>query len=401
MTAAEIDVDHAQRDTTEILLQRMCLLYSAVLPFDIVPIGLGRSGTAPAAALLLLAWLNFQLHRPRRLPVGPSIILVLYLLGTWLCATLLWTANVGVTTSAIATLAVQIFVMIALADGLPGVWQKCLAWFGHGTSLVAIWVLMTGADRLRGGRAQIAGVDENMTAMSLAIGFAAVLYLISRRFTGSSILRWLEFVLIGAAILHVGSRTGLVAIGAVLALGVVIAFRGGDAVNRTSVIRIAVVFGVCAVGFRFLASTGLVAERLIEFLGSPNDQLDSARADIVSLYLRTQGDWYLTGVGYGADAAYLRSVGDGYQNVHSLFWKTWVETGFVGLALMALLLLSVGLVAVRRPTIEAVVLMSAPLAVFAVTLGGDRTSPFWFVLAFGVVRANHESHALGGRRRPT
>jgi len=107
---------------------------------------------------------------------------------------------------------------------------------------------------------------------------------------------------------------------------------------------------------------------------------------INNLFLQTFDHWAFFGIGMGNDASYLYMTEGDYLNAHSLFWKTWIETGLVGLTLFAAFLTVVLKRGLRSVASQALLPMAVALVIFAVTLGGANTSAFWFVIALALTQ---------------
>lgn len=367
-----------------VLLERATLLFCFLLPFSIVPLAFGRSVAAPAVAVLLIAWLGCRRSALASSGIGLGVGLALGALVVWSLIGMYWTVSATLTMTALGALCVKAAILIALTHGLPGCWLRSLMMYGHGSVILALWILYTPAEATRAGRAQIAGIDENVTGMALAIGFAALLYLAFRARAGWRAVWLLEIAIVIIGTLHLGSRSAVLACAAVGVATLVRAAIVADQTGRRRIVSAALVMGAVAASIGPLEQQGLVSSRIADFLRAPFHQGDSNRSAIISDYLLTRDHWYIRGIGLGGDSTYLTATTGVSQNAHSAFWKTWIELGLPGLAAFGAILALIAWRAWGKETSEAFLLLSIPVAVFAVALGGDRTIPFWYVLALGL-----------------
>lgn len=368
---------------SQVLLERAAVAYCAVLPLDIVPFAFGRSVTAPFLILLLVAWLRNAYITGQGITVHGGVLALFYLIFVWCIATLAWSASWPATLIASATLAVQLITVVALSQALPTCWRVCMRWLTHGTVVLAMWVLLSPISEDRQGRASVGGIDENVTGLVLTMGFAAGTYclLMTDRRANAPLLV-VELLLIVTATLRGGSRTAVVAIAATMVVASLLALRPSRSEGGLSVARGWLLMSAAGATYAFLVATRRVPERVITFVSEPTQANDSSRGDIIARYLRFQDEWMWRGVGYGADNSFLSSVGAGYENAHSMMWKTWIETGLIGLALFGSMVVLVLWFALRNSeTRTPVLLLSVPIATYAITLGGDRITIFWFVVA--------------------
>lgn len=367
-------------------LRKMTLVFVFLLPFDILPFAFGRSVATPAAVIVGALWLRHVLQHGARVAVGGGVAALVYLWWAWCVATSAWSVSLGLTALAVASLLAQLISMLALIEVLPEMREQSLRWFSAGASIVGVWALLTPVAPDGQGRVRVGGVDQNVTSLVLTVGVASAAYLIVFAQERISLLIvGAQFLVLLAAAIKVASRTGLVAIVGVLTVCIALSawrlVRGGS----SRFLRGSLVLGSGAALYGAMVASGRVPSRIVQFLQSPLAAYDSDRSVIIDAYLRFQGEWWLHGVGYGADAQFLAARGAGYQNAHSLFWKTWIETGLIGVVLLGLLILTAAARALRsRPPEWGALLLATPVAAFAVTLGGDRVSIFWYVIALGL-----------------
>jgi len=246
-------------------------------------------------------------------------------------------------------------------------------------------------DALRGDRASV-GVDENVTAMVLVVGFAALVYLVTRLGGRRSALLLPPAVVTGSAILHGGSRSGAIAIVAVLVVALLPLIRRGR-LRPVVWFRAAGIVLLIYFTFTIARDVGLLPQRVLDLMNQGASYQDVSRSQIIDLFLQTFDHWAFFGVGVGNDAAYLDVTEAVALNAHSLFWATWIETGLVGLTLFAAFFAVVIKRGMRSVASEALLLLAVPIVIFAITLGGEKTSVFWFVIALALTHGPAESRS--------
>lgn len=363
------------------------LFYVATVPFDIVPIASGRSATPFAALLLIGVWTVNKLRRPVKVSAPPIAIMFMWAYSVWALLSFFWAVDQGRTVQSLATLLLQLPVVIVLSSLLPAMWPKALVVLGGATTALASAVLLQRGEAFSGGRANVAGVDENVTALVLAVGFAVLVHIALEAKFRYAVLSLLAAVVTASAVVGTGSRSGVVAVGSVIGVVLVQSVARSKPSPRLVFGSLAVVVGIL-MAYVQLSRSGQVPDRVTDLFRSGATLDDTNRGLIVELYLRSFGEWFLRGVGYGNDAAYLAKSQGIFYHAHSLFWKTWIELGLPGLIFLGglatvLLRHASGSVA---PT--ALAKMAGPILVFAVTLGGEQTSVFWLVVALGLARAS-------------
>lgn len=375
----------ARPDVAQRKLVNASLLYAAVVPFDFYPVAAGRSATFFASLVLLFTFAQYIAAGKRPKVIRSGYAVPAFMLALWALVTTTWSVDFAGSFTAWLSLVLQLLTVVALATVLPMCWRRWLVWYLRGMTVLAGLLLTQTADADRAGRATLAGADENTLAMIVCMGLAAALFsLVLDREKKRRIFVFLQLCVIVPAIVHIGSRTGmgtLVVTGLVAAV-VAVGIGAKDKVKALLLAAIALVAGYFAL--RYLLSAGVLPERVAQFLRAP-EITDVARQEIVASYKATMDNWELFGIGYGADAAYLEANGGRFQHAHSLFWRTWIEMGYLGLLIFGWLLLGAVKGSWRARWRLLSVMLWVPVATFAVTLGGDRTSQFWIAIAFGAV----------------
>lgn len=385
-------------------LERLCLPFIALLPFDIFPMLAGRPITTPFLVFMAVAWFVHVGRFGSRGMVGQGVGWLMVMWVTWCVSTLLGSPVSAISVIPVLSLTAQLVMVAVLVEVLPGLGDRAVVWLTGGVTLMAVWALTLPVTEEQSGRVQVGGVDQNVTSLVLAVGLAGVVYLLMFAGRRPSILNLLQFCVIVVAIVRVGSRTGVAAavaiVAAALALG---AWRLLRARANGFLRGAALLLGVFLVS-TYLAASGMIPDRVQEFLDDPLEASDSNRGAIIELYLRFRDEWWIRGVGYGGDSEFLSQRIIGYQNAHSLFWKTWIETGIIGVIIFGLILI-IAMFRAWRWSVSAAALMSIPLIAFAITLGGDRVSIFWFVIALALISErpsrdrNPEVRGRSARRR--
>lgn len=366
-------------------------LYAAFLPFDFLPFLGGRSVALPLAAIFLALYLvEFFSGRVKdTVPQGFGLLAVLLL--TWAALTVVWSANRAETVLATASLGFH----IVLVAGLYSVMRHrkiALLWcYSHGTLVAAVLLLLAAPNAARDERASVGGVDENGIALGIALGFAAACYLAIFVSKGlPRVLALAEMLVMGLAMAHTGSRTGVASVGLVLCAAGLIAILNGRIGARIRAMAATLLIVLCVYyGYHWGIAHGYVPERIVDFVASPEVH-DPGRDRIVSQYLRFVDEWSVFGVGYGADVYFLLDRNWGHNNAHSLFWKTWIELGLPGLFLMGTLIFIAIREGVQGGNYRLVLLMWSGYAAFAWSLGGDRTDQFWWMVALSISRSSAE-----------
>lgn len=364
-------------------LERAVLLLVFLMPFDIIPLVLGRSVTTPVGVVVAILWVTHNIRFGTRSALSRKAITIGYAWVVWCLATAWWSASFSATVVAVSSLLVQLIMVVVLCDVLPNLRERSLYWFSAGATGLSVWALTAPVAQDASGRVRVGDVDQNVTGLVLTVGLAGAVYLLvfSAHKAGRLILV-LEVALIFMAIVKVGSRTAIAAVAMIMVAVVAVSMWRLVRGHSGHFLQTAALTAGGAGLYLFLVSNNFVPTRVLQFLESPTVARDSGRADIIDSYLRYQEMWLWRGVGYGADSQFLVAQGGGYQNAHSLFWKTWIETGLIGLVLLGLLIGGSLLHSLRADRSDLVgPLMVVPLVIFALTLGGDRSSVFWYVIA--------------------
>jgi O-antigen ligase len=374
-------------------------IYVATIPFDLFTLVGGRTATLPAAGLLLFAWFADVSKSQRRVRMHGGVAFVLYLYAVWCFCTTLWSADVNGSLVNVTSLVIQILVAFVIADALGDRWKSAVWTLASSSAVLAAVLLARPLDDSRGGRGSIGGADENITAFVLCIGMAAAAHLMLdspgvRRAVYAALL----MAATGAGVIYTGSRTGfLSAVGILLVATLLI--KGKISLGR----RIVMIVGAL-LAFQFFVSIGLVPERLGSAFNDALDRRDSGRADIVAMYREHFDSWAWIGIGYGADADFLERVTGQFRNAHSMFWKTWIELGLVGLVLLACVIVAVFKAGRRSPTGGVTILMLVPATLFAITLGNQTSNALWFMVALALVKSpgadppEQDAQVVGTRR---
>lgn len=365
------------------LLRRSMWIYAAVLPLAILPLLGSYSPALLAKLLVLIALANHALaggRGKRLLMVRASILWVVI---AFLSAA--WSSAPGVTIQQAISLLLNVVVVLAICRLTSDEVVGLLPPLAFSSAILGVFVLRAPSRTGREGRAGIGGVDENVTAFVLAIGFAVAAGLIFQTDRSGRLFNALAILTTIAALLHLGSRSGVVA----LALTVVVVYAAALRVSAERFVgRVLGLVVAFVAGFWFLRqllAAGLAPERVARLLEERSVGDDSDRSKIVDLFLGVQDEWWLFGVGYGADADFLRASRGLYLNMHSQFWASWVELGIAGLVILAVVALCWVRTVLKGEMPLAVVALFAPVALFAITLGVDKVDAFWFVLGVTAV----------------
>lgn len=386
------------------LVKYVGLLYIFSTPLDLVELDLDafpvRSPTAIVGGLFIAMWVFDLARRNASLPKHGRVLVSGILFVFWSALTTAWsvapdeTASTSLSTVVLLLSAMAIGTVFREQLGAPA-WALVLGAFS-----VAVLTLTfggpeyydAGGTTLQGQQWTFQGIDQNALSFHLALGLAAGLYLLSKR--GSTLLKVGLLAMVGilvATTLLVGSRSGVGAeIGIFIFLVVILlsAKRGFGLVGAVVLVSIALL------PIKFLADAGRIPDRIVQWVSNP--VATDSRDEIIALYRETGGDWFLFGVGKGADADYLQFAANSYLNAHSAFWKTWIETGLIGLVLFSGFLLGIAVIAWRSPERDFFLLTGVPIIIFFYTLGPINSNMLWavFGLALGmpvIARANAHS----------
>lgn len=371
------------------VLSAVTLLYVAYVPFDILPVVLGRTLTGPLALLLIVTWIISSLRRHEKIIFPGSAGSLLFLYCLWIICTIFWSIDAGASVDAVQTILLQAPLLVVLSNTLGPVWLRSLVTFGCSSAVLGLVVLTRPADALRGDRANVGGVDENITAMVLTVGFAVLVYAVTHLSGRRAALLVPLALVTGAATLHTGSRAGAVSVVAVLVVALLQFFRHGRL--RPAVwIRSAGILLLAYFSYTISLDAGLLPQRVVQLLSQSSGYGDGGRGAIMNLYLQSFDHWALFGVGVGNDASYLYLTQSVYRNAHNLFWRVWIETGLVGLTLFAAFLTVVIRRGFRSVASQALIPIATALAIFSMTLGIESSSLLWFVIALALTQSPAE-----------
>jgi O-antigen ligase len=359
-------------------------LYVATVPFDLFAVFGGRTATVPAAGLLFFLWLLDLIQTRRRTITASRVGLPLYLYCVWCLVTGLWSVSPDGTLLNWTSLALQVVTAFVLADALGDHWRAALWTTVYSSAVLACILLTNPLNESRGGRGSVGGADENITAFVLCIGVAAAIYLmLDSRGLLRPVVAGLLAAVSSAGVIYTGSRTGFLSLVGIMLVGALLMRR------RANISRRLLMIAGAFLAFPLFSSMGLVPERLSSVWTDTVSGQDAGRGDIIAMYRAHFSEWAWSGVGYGADADFLLRVAGEYKNAHSMFWKTWIELGITGLVLLTLVILAILYRGRGSPTRGATSLMLAPVALFAITLGGQTSPSLWFVVALALVRSTH------------
>jgi O-antigen ligase len=378
-------LSHRTRSNERRVLSGVTLLYVASIPLDILPVANGRTLTGPLALLLIATWFFSGLRRPQKINFPRSAGTLLFLYCAWIICTIFWSVDTGESVAAAQRILLQAPLVVVLSNTLGRVWLRSLVTLGCSTSVLGLILLASPADAARLDRTNIGGIDENVTAMVLVVGFAALVYLVTSLGGRSAFLLLPPAVVTGAATLHGGSKSGAIATVAVLVVALLPLIRRGG-LHPVLWFRAAGIVLLMYSTFTFALDLGLMPQRVLNLMNQGASYQDANRSQIIDLFLQTFDHWALVGVGVGNDATYLAATEGVALNAHSLLWATWIETGLVGLLLLAAFLVVVIKRGLRSVAPEALILLAVPIVIFAITLGGERTSVFWFVIALALTQ---------------
>lgn len=308
-------------------------------------------------------------------PIGPLVPFLLF--AAWSGLTLLWSWDPNETAQRAITNLALVVALIALADTFRGRVRLPIVVLSLAASVTSVYVLLFGVYE-EGLQAQIEGVDQNITAFSLSIGLAAAVYLAITTAESMPRIVWVGCVLFDiAALLRIGSRTGLVSFVGILFILLVIGLKS----SRSFVIAVFAI-GVGYLLFLGLLDAGLIPPRILAFIDDP--VVVDGRAEITSTFLSFFDLWRFVGVGGGADATFLGIVAGWPRNIHNGFWGTWVQYGIVGVLLWFWMLVSVIVGTVRLQEARFFALASVPFLAFVYTLGPMRSNMLWVVFALAL-----------------
>ena len=376
------------------MLHFVVLAYIATIPWDIMPVAFGRTASVPSAVLLIGTWIINRLRYPHffRLPAGATIAIYAYVV--WAATTVFWSPNADRAWLAFEALLAQVVVAFILATCIGPIWVRSLITLGGSAAVVSLIVLSNPANPARGGRANIAGANENFTALYLSLGYAALVFVIfqvSRR--PQSLILMAPTLVVAAAVLHTGSRAGAVSI-AVITIGGILQHIWISRTRPAVWAFAALVLVSTYLLYAAAVKAGIVSARVVALFGSSGEYSDSGRGEINALYFKTFDAWWVHGIGLGGDQAHLRETTGVSNVVHQLPLNVWVETGIIGLALFGTLVVLALRQGLRCASPGAMLLISVPIIVSANTTSILLTGALWFVIAFGLTSPGEEGNSV-------
>jgi O-antigen ligase len=364
-----------------------CLLESVTL---------GPVTPSQLAGLVFLGlWLlEFVLLRRRISGIAvPSIPFVLMI--AWSLVTTLWSPNPTLTVSQAVTYGFLFVSALAVAD----VFREDLALVAYsiviGGFLAAVLTLQFSEvlaevdpfDVSGVSQATFADTDQNLLGLQLGLGIAAGCFvLVTARRLDVQLLLVLATITMVAALLRVGSKTGVAALIGIAIVLILVQAR----TPRKLLIATGVVIAGCG-AFAILAQAGQIPIRVIEFLESP--QVIDSRLEIINAYMEFRDSWQILGVGAGADADFLAANTGVYLNAHGAHWKIWIELGAIGVVLWLLMVVVLVIGTTRLADRRLVLFSTVPILAYAWTLGPVNNNTMWVI--FGVA---FSGFILPGRR---
>ncbi len=353
--------------------------YFFVLPLGILPTQLGRSVSSIMGVALVFVWVVDRLQSAGGFKPPQRLVLLLGCLAGWALITHFWSPIASASLAQSGSLVLDMVVFLVLLNSVAGLERRAVGALAIGAVALAAALTALGHASVAG-RLSVEGVDQNITAYVLSIGFGAALMLFM---TGSGKKAFGGLVLAGIIVIGIiatGSRTGLVA-------GVLVATASpvlvwGVVTRRRALARLAVLAGAFLIAFVAFRDSAATPTRLKVYLGTGFMLADPVRTAILNLYLGHISDWIIWGVGYASDAYYLRRKEGVFLNVHSFYFRTWVELGIVGLILFMLLLGAALVGGMRSARARPYLLILAPTFIFGYSLGGlQSVALFWASLA--------------------
>lgn len=384
--------------------------FSASL-FEAVPEFASFSVAKAIGLALVVSWLAALAVRPsvrgELFAEMPGFTALLALLAAWAVASVLWAEDSTRTLSDCLRLALNLMLIPIAFSGLKdshGVRRLVGALLVGSLASVAYGIFLSPGSLQETGRLEGAGLDPNYLAMWLIIAATLGAGVAARR-RAEPAARWLVSACIAACVvaaLATGSRTGVVALAAVLlAAPLVLGPR-----RRAPVLILSIT--ILAVGGLYIAAAApeAVRERLSE---SPQD--GSGRTDIWKVGLRMVEAHPVRGVGFGnfqnSSIHYLLEPGaikrsdhivDHPKVAHNLYLELLAEIGAVGLALYLLVVgFSIWAAAAGARRFDrdlrgddAILARTVVLAIIAAAAGSAFVSiqyakPLWLLLALGPI----------------
>ena len=390
------------------VLQGASVVYIFCIPLDAIRVDLGRSVTFVAGVVLVAIWML------ERLPRSPSfrgtasgaagssgaLTWVAVVFATWLTWRLvssLWASDDERAVTSLLAFALLALVTVALVDGMrTGSTLHPVAFVGAAAILAIATLTSSGSP----GAVQRTAwaLNENSNAMILAVGATWSLLLASTLgkrwaavlFTGTAIL-------IAAAAVSTGSRSGLLGLGLGCAYVAWRCVRMSSRRFRTAVAVSALLALTVVVALKLLP---VLSPRLSGGLLSPNGLADEKRLQIWNAILSRVDDWLLIGAGPGSTVGVTRDVlGQGFV-AHNTWLSIWVETGLVGVLLSVAALITVLVVASSsryRDFVFGGLLTLLPFS-FLLTIEDERV--LWLILAMSMTRRLPHAAGVGPTDAP-
>lgn len=389
----------------------LCLFAFSASLFEAIPEFESFSVAKVIGLALALTWFAALAARPNMrgelFSEQPGYTVLLVLLATWGLASVLWAEESSVTLADCLRLTLNLLLVpIAFAAVKDTRTLRLLiaALLAGIVASVAYGLLVAPVSLQEDGRLAGAGLDPNYLALWLIIAATLGLGVAARRHLDPA-LRWLvvgTVVVCAVAAMATGSRTGLIAMGAVLLAAPLAAGR-----RRRATAAILAILAIAGSGLFFstLASDA-VRERITDTQGG-----GSGRTDIWTVGFRMAAANPVLGVGLGnfqtSSIHYLLEPGtikrsdyiiDHPKVAHNTYLELLAEIGGVGLALY-LGIVAYGLWAVLRAARlfaaaglrdEDVLARAVLLAMIAGVAGSafvsiQYTKPIWLLLALGPV----------------
>ncbi len=350
-------------------------MYVATVPFDPIPINFGRTLAFPFALLLIVSVSVDAILGRRAGGVPRSVTTILWLYAAWILLSTFWSYDQVASTATTVEIGIRFAVLFALAFLIPSHWRRLTGAYVVGAVCLSLWILIAGNEEYIG-RATLNGADENALALSLTVGFALCLAKMSEWKKALAPLLLLPAGVIALATIATGSRTGLGAMVLVISISLLSAKQW----RRPFQTLLTVASSVAALVY--VEKAGILPDRIVAFLESPSIA-DESRVAITSEYMKYP-EWMLTGVGIKADAAFLQRATGYFAYVHNLYLGTWVQLGVPGIVLLVALLVAVGRTAWKSERRDMWISVAAPTFAFTMTLGGQTSDVYWFVIGLGV-----------------
>ena len=368
-------------------IQLLGLLYLFSTPLDLIQLPV-RSPTTLLGGAFLFVWGIAFLRGRYRLPPHPWAIAFAIAFVAWSALTISWSVVPAFSMTQSISTAMLVISVIAIASVFRGAIREPLWALLAGSLALAMDTVFLGGRQiyyvagmaLESQQYTISGVDENALSLHLTIGIAAAIYLIrtSRAVkTRILLIGFLSFLVVTVVV--VGSRS---AVGALIGMAILTILASARSIS--TIVWSVLLVAISLLPVKLLADAGMIPSRIIEWISNP--VANDSRLEIIATYRLTMADWFWKGVGTGGDAYYLQAVASIYKNAHSAFWKTWIETGIVGLVIWLGFVVATFVIAVRSSRRFFFILVSVPVFIYFYTLGPVNSNMLWavFGLAVGV-----------------